>query len=604
MNYDIVIGAYAPRATNTSGKPVSIKILPQTVADKIAAGEVVERPASVVKELIENAIDAGASAIRVEISGGGKQRIKVADDGAGIPADEVPLAFQRHATSKLSTIEELFRVQTLGFRGEALASIAAVSQLTMISRPVTQASGTEIRIEGGIQQSLSPVGTPAGTVITVDNLFFNVPARLKFLKADATESGHVFKIVSHYALAYPEIRFSLHSNGRQVFQTDGSGKLYDVLVSVWKLDTARQMVAVQGESDGIAVSGYVGTPALHRGQRDHLIFFVNRRWIQDRSLATAVAQAYHTFLPIGRHPVAVLNISLPPEEVDVNVHPTKAEVKFRAPNAVFSAVQRPVRAAVLAESPMVRPVQFSNAADSSPWTSDGHSDAFLPRDRLGASAGQFGFEAQRTLPAETAFAADGGDSPQGIPPLRVVGQIRQTYIIAEGPDGLYLIDQHAAHERILYEKMMAQHATAAVASQQLLSPVVLELTPAQAAVVAAELSALTAVGFSLEPFGGSSYRLLAVPDILSQADPTAAFLDILGDMAEGAVPLAKETHERVALIVCKRAAIKGGQTLSAQEMDALIRQLEQSQNPRTCPHGRPTMLHMSAYQLAKEFGRH
>ena len=604
MNYDIAIGACAPRETSTLGKLVPIKILPQTVADKSAAGEVVERPASVVKELIENAIDAGASSIRVEISGGGKQRIKIADDGAGIPADELPLAFQRHATSKLSTIEELFRVQTLGFRGEALASIAAVSQLTMVSRPAAQTSGMQIRIEGGVRQSLSPVGAPAGTTITVDNLFFNVPARLKFLKADATETGHVFRIVSHYALAYPEIRFSLHSNGRQVFQTDGSGKLYDVLVSVWKLDTARQMIPVQSETGGIAVSGYVGTPALHRGQRDHLIFFVNRRWIHDRALATAVAQAYHTFLPIGRHPVAVLNISLPPEDVDVNVHPTKAEVKFRAPNAVFSAVQRPVRAAVLAESPLVRPVQSLDTAGGSAWTGGGYAGGFSPHERFDSHAAQFGFEAQRTLPAEEAFAVDGGESPQGIPPLRVVGQIQQTYIIAEGPDGLYLIDQHAAHERILYEKMMAQHATAAVASQQLLSPVVLELTPAQAAIVGAELETLTAVGFSLEPFGGNSYRLLAVPDILSQADPTAAFLDILGDMAEGAVPLAKETHERVALIVCKRAAIKGGQTLSAQEMDALIRQLEQCQNPRTCPHGRPTMLHMSAYQLAKEFGRH
>ncbi len=581
---------------------MSIKILPQTVADKIAAGEVVERPASVVKELIENAIDAHATTIRVEISKGGKQRIKVADDGAGIPADDVPLAFRRHATSKLSTIEELFQVRTLGFRGEALASIAAVSQLTMTTRPADCTGGTQIRVEGGVQQSLSPVGAPAGTVITVDNLFFNVPARLKFLKADATETGHIFRIVSHYAMAYPEIRFALHSNGRQVFQTDGSGEMFDVLVSVWKLDTARQMVPVHAESDtGIAVDGYVGTPALHRGQRDQLIFFVNRRSIQDRSLAHAVAQAYHTFLPIGRHPVAVLNISLPPEEVDVNVHPTKAEVKFRQPGAVFSAVQRPVRAAVLADAPMVRAAKTVGNGSESGWQGNHAGEPFASLGS-GARASRFGFEMQRTLPTDDPFPIN--DAENSLPPLRVVGQIQQMYIITEGPDGLYLIDQHAAHERILYEKMMAQHATAAVARQQLLSPELLELTPGQAAIVAAELAALNAVGFSLEPFGGTSYRLLAVPEILAKADPTAAFLDIVGEMAEGAVPLAKETHERIALIVCKRAAIKGGQTLSTEEMLALIRLLEQSQNPRTCPHGRPTMIHMSAYRLAREFGRH
>ncbi len=585
---------------------MSIKILPPSVADKIAAGEVIERPASVVKELIENAVDAGAKIIKVEIVAGGKERIKITDDGAGILADEVSLAFQRHATSKLSSIDDLFQVKTLGFRGEALASVAAVSQLTMLTRPAEQTGGTRIHINGGEVQSLEPVGTPIGTTITIDNLFFNVPARLKFLKAHATETGHIHKVVSHYAMAYPEIRFSLISNGRQVFQTDGSSNLYDVLVSVWKPDVARQMVEVQANfDDGIAVSGYVGTPALHRGQRDQLIFFVNRRWIQDRSLAHAVAQAYHTFLPIGRHPVAVLNIEMPTEAVDVNVHPTKAEVKFQNPSAIFGAVQRPVRAAVLQDAPMIRDAQgFSRHTET--WSGGGHAGDFLPTHHS-PQASQFGFEIQRTSPTEQAFTIESnvsGTEEKGIPFLRVVGQIQQTYIIAEGPDGLYLIDQHAAHERILYEKMMAQHTTAAVASQQLLSPVLLELTPGQAAMVDSELETLLALGFQIEPFGGHSYRLLAVPEILAKENPKVAFIDLLADMADGSVPLAKETHERIALIVCKRASIKGGQSLSEEEMRELIHLLEATQNPRTCPHGRPTMIHMSAYQLAKEFGRH
>jgi DNA mismatch repair protein MutL len=328
--------------------------------------------------------------------------------------------------------------------------------------------------------------------------------------------------------------------------------------------------------------------------------FVNRRWIQDRALGHAVAQAYHTFLPVGRHPVAVLNIELDPGEVDVNVHPTKAEVKFRNPGAVFTAVQRPVRATITQDAPLVRPAQMLGHQDEG-WRGGDHAADFA-RDRHGSQFSQFGFEAQRTLPDEEAFGFDTDST--SLPPLRLVGQIQQMYIIAEGPDGLYLIDQHAAHERILYEKLMAQQEAAAVASQRLLSPPLLELTPAQAALLEAEMEALTAVGFEIEPFGGYSYRLLAVPEMFGQTDPVAAFADILAEMAEGAVPMARETHEKIAIIVCKRASIKGGQTLSHEEMQELVRLLEQSQNPRTCPHGRPTMIHLSAYQLAREFGRH
>ncbi|MFQ5577194.1 MAG: DNA mismatch repair protein MutL, partial [Anaerolineae bacterium] len=380
---------------------------------------------------------------------------------------------------------------------------------------------------------------------------------------------------------------------------------FDALVSVWNLDTARQMIPVEGASEaGIAVTGFVSGPALHRGQRDQLVFFVNRRWIQDRALGHAVAQAYHTLLPVGRHPIAVLNIQMDPADVDVNVHPTKAEVKFKEPGRVFAAVQRPVRAAVIQDAPLSRPLQ--NLGDGrQAWAGGGGQPGDFAGPHPGPALSRFGLELQRTLPdGET---PDPGSTPSegaGMPPLRVVGQIQQTYIIAEGPDGLFLIDQHAAHERILYEKLMAQQQTAAVASQQLLTPPLLELTPAQAALVDAEMEALTAVGFTIEPFGGHSYRLLAVPQMLSRADPAAALADILAEMAAGAVPLARQTHQHIAIIVCKRASIKGGQTLSPEEMRQLIHQLEHTQNPRTCPHGRPTMIHLSAYQLAREFGRH
>lgn len=627
---------------------MTIRILPPDVAAKIAAGEVVERPASVVKELVENAIDAGAKTIRVEIQAGGKRLVRVMDDGSGIAAEEVPLAFARHATSKLSSVEDLSRVMTLGFRGEALASVAAVAQLTLVSRPAAQPAATRIRLEGGQQISLGAAGSPGGTIITVENLFYNVPARLKFLKADATEAAHIHRIVSHYALAYPYIRFALQSDNRLTFQTNGSGDLFDAMAAVFDLETARQMIPVEyqeagghprelpgaGRSRGaeekdssslllplspaplhVSVHGYAGVPALHRGTRDQLIFFVNRRWIQDRSLNQAVVQAYHTFLPVGRFPVAVLNLEIDPAEVDVNVHPTKAEVKFRDPREIFKVVQKGVRAAVTAAAPVPSygghsPSVYSfsgdfggHAGDTAPWRTSlgGHS---------GSGFSQFGFEAQRTLPLVGTTDSEGEGQflvepslAQAMPLMRVVGQIQQMYIVAEGPDGLYLIDQHAAHERILYEKLAAQKAQAAVARQQLLEPVVVELLPGHAALLEAEMDALTEVGFELEPFGGTTYRLRAIPEMLSRADPARALVDILAEMADGAIPLARETHEKIAITVCKRASIKGGQILSPEEMRELVRQLEATSAPRTCPHGRPTMIHMSAAQLAREFGR-
>lgn len=604
---------------------VTIRILPPDVAAKIAAGEVVERPASVVKELVENAIDAGARTIRVEIQGGGKRLIQVLDDGSGIPAEEIPLAFARHATSKLVSVDDLSRVMTLGFRGEALASVAAVSQLTLLSRPPAQPAAARIRLEGGQQVALSAAGSPGGTIITVENLFYNVPARLKFLKADATEAAHIHRIVSHYALAYPHIRFALQSDQRTTFQTNGRGDLFDALAAVFDLETARQMILVEHKEAGgqggrgagedfssplllrssapLLVHGYVGVPALHRGTRDQIIFFVNKRWIQDRSLNQAVVQAYHTFLPVGRYPVAVLNIELDPAEVGVNVHPTKAEVKFQDPRAVFKAVQKAVREAVVAAAPV--PTYGSHATPTYSGSFGDHAGDTAPwRTSFGPSVSQFGFEIQRTFDNEgerqPLFETP---TPPGLPFMRVVGQIRQMYIVTEGPDGLYLIDQHAAHERILYEKLAQQKAQAAVTRQQLLEPVLVELSPGQAALVEAELKALTEVGFELEPFGGTAYRIRAVPDMLGQANPAQALVDILAEMADGAIPLARETHEKIAITVCKRASIKGGQILSQEEMRELVRQLEATSAPRTCPHGRPTMIHLSAAQLAKEFGR-
>jgi DNA mismatch repair protein MutL len=584
---------------------MGIQVLSADVAAKIAAGEVVERPASVVKELVENAIDADASTIRVEVQEGGKRLIRVMDDGCGIPQEEVALAFARHATSKLVSVEDLSRVKTLGFRGEALASVSAVSRLTLITRPADQPAATRIRLEGGQEQSGGTAGSPAGTIITVENLFFNVPARLKFLKATATEAGHIHRIVSHYALAYPHIRFVLQNENRVTFQTSGNGELFDALAALLGTDVARQMIAVETPANQpVSVAGFVGAPSLHRGARDQIILFVNRRWIQDRALNQAVIQAFHTFLPVGRFPVAILNITLPPEDMDVNVHPTKAEVKFSEPRHIFKVVQKGVRQAVVDAAPVPG---YGHHHTPSPDT-DSHAFNWLPPQEHGHGlSSNFAFESQRTLPLPT--GEDAGQAtllPETtkLPPLRVVGQIQQMYIITEGPDGLYLIDQHAAHERILYEKLAAQKAQANVTRQQLLEPAVVELSPGHAAIVEAEQEQLAAVGFDIEPFGGNTFRVRAMPEMLGAADPGQTLVDILTEMADGAIPLARETHEKIAITVCKRASIKGGQLLSAEEMRELIRQLEQTTAPRTCPHGRPTMIHLSAGQLAREFGRH
>jgi DNA mismatch repair protein MutL len=583
-----------------------IHVLPPEVAAKIAAGEVVERPASVVKELVENAIDAGARTIRVEAREGGRRLIRVSDDGSGIPADEVPLAFARHATSKLTCVEDLERITTLGFRGEALASVAAVSRLTLISRPASQPAGVEIRFEGSEQVSLGPKGVPTGTTVTVENLFYNVPARLKFLKAPATEAGHIHRVVVNYALAFPELRFHLTLDQRLAFQTSGNADLHSILVEVMGLETARQLVeiSVQGsdassQAPTISVSGYVGVPSLHRAQRDQLKFFVNRRWVQDRSMGAAVTQAYHTFLPVGRHPVAVINVTLDPADVDVNVHPTKSEVKFRDQRQVFSGVQKAVRSTLMSAAPVPR-IGDASAYDIA-VTSDEAERWRRLATGVGPGAAQLGFEAQRTLSGDAATSFQ--PTVEGLPLLRVVGQVAQTYIVAEGPDGLYLVDQHAAHERVLYEKMQADRASAKVVAQQLLEPVTLELTIAQAAVLEAEAETLAQIGFDVEPFGGTTYRLRTVPDILLKADPSTAVVDILGELADGAVPLSRQSDERLIVTVCKRAAVKAGQTLSMQEMHDLIHNLEQCGAPRTCPHGRPTMIHLSAAQLAHEFGR-
>nr|HID13328.1 DNA mismatch repair endonuclease MutL [Anaerolineae bacterium] len=411
-------------------KTTMIRILPPEVADKIAAGEVVERPASVVKELVENSIDAGATRIRVDVQDAGKRLIRVTDNGSGIPHDEVTLAFHRYSTSKIATVEDLARITTLGFRGEALASIAAVAQVSLLTGTGRDQPGVLVRVEGGRVLGVEPRAGRRGTVVTVENLFYNTPARHCFLKSDATEMAHIGRLLGAYALAYPEIGFALYAEGKRRFHTPGSGKLREAIIATWGLEIAKAMRPVELVRAGIRVQGYIGGRRLSRSNRSQLLIFVNRRWVQHTLLARAVEEAYKGLLPSGQHPVVVLNIELDPAAVDVNVHPTKREVRFRRLQDVLETVERAVRSALIQEAP-------TPAAPTVPG-------APPRRRRPSREMVRLALEAQRPLEAPEERA--------GLPPLRVVGQVRQTYIVAEGPEGVYLIDQHAAHERVLYQE--------------------------------------------------------------------------------------------------------------------------------------------------------
>jgi DNA mismatch repair protein MutL len=594
---------------------MGIEVLSEQLASQIAAGEVVERPASVVKELVENALDAGANNVVIDIRGGGSELVQVSDDGSGIPAGEVLLAFQRHATSKLRSAAELAAISTLGFRGEALAAIAAVSQLTVVTRALPAAAGTRATLEGGRLTSEDTVGAPPGTVITVENLFYNVPARRKFLKSVTTEKRLIDEHVTRYALAYPEVRFRLSHDGRVTFQSQGSSNVLDVLVAVYGAEVARELlpletVASRRSDAEITVSGYTGPPGLHRANRSQITLFVNGRWIRDNRLTYAIIQAYHTLLPVGRYPVAAIFVELPFSLVDVNVHPAKTEVRFRDPDAAFSAVQRAVRQTLLAGSP-VRPVSLPDDRIGGDWRLPGSWDFdSRPRFERHDDEAQAALDlAWRRAPSPAGESQDlppagpalmGGDK---LPIMRVVGQVGASYIIAEGPDGIYLIDQHAAHERILYEQFMAARAGAGIASQGLVASATVQLPPAQATLLQDYLSLLGELGFHVEPFGPNTFVVRAIPALLGRMDPAAALAAVVADLESERSPLADQLEARIILRVCKTAAVKAGQALSLAEMEAMISQLEACQNPQTCPHGRPTLIHLSATQLARQFGR-
>ena len=569
---------------------MNIKVLSPQVAAKIAAGEVVERPASVVKELLENALDAGAGQIAIETKGGGLESIRITDDGCGIAAEDVETAFGRYATSKITRVEDLDGIATLGFRGEALASIAAVAQVDLTTGIKESTVGDSLTLKDGLVVRHIQQARPHGTTITVRDLFRNVPARLKFLKSTATENSHIANVVSQYALAYPEIRFFLNIDGRTALQTTGSGKLIDVILEIYGLETAHRMLEISGGEVGwqdgqavpITVTGMVGAPSVNKAGRDSLSFFVNRRVIGSRLLTRAVEEAYQGLLMQGRHPIAIININLPPSEVDVNIHPTKAEVKFQNERAVFTAVQRAVRSVLVTSAPVAK---IEESQKQYTGQSSGMTQPLWSGPVRENSAAQPSTNAQ---------------SPKlTLPLLRVLGQAAANYIVAEGPDGVYVIDQHAAHERIMYEKLLAEKATRGIQVQGMLEPYSFEVTPPQDEMLKAEAAQLQDFGFTIEAFGERTYLVRAVPSVLKDGDWLPALREIL-DSPRGKTT---DVEDDIIKSLACHSAVRAGKMLTDDEMRELIRQLEQVNLPNTCPHGRPTMLHLSIGQLEKEFGR-
>ena len=566
---------------------MSIKLLPEQLAAKIAAGEVVERPVSVAKELIENSLDAGATRVRVDVKGGGVESIRVVDNGSGMDQDEIPLAFQRHATSKLADASDLDSIGTLGFRGEALPSIASVARISVASRRESAAGGWETAFKWGRMEREGPVGCAPGTIVTVEGLFENVPARRKFLRSNNAEAGRIRTLMSRFVLAYPEVAFSLTIDGRGVLNFAGSGKGKDALAAVYGPQVATDAMAVEWEDPAgeVKVGGFVGPPSLHRSNRRHITFFVNRRWIASRMLNVALEESYHGLLPRGRYPIAVVNIGLPYEDVDVNVHPTKAEVRFRKGSQVFSAVQRAVRRVLVASTPV-------------PQIHIGPTER-APEFQPSFVASPLSSRQSTALPPPT----DNHQAPTvEAPGLRVLGQAANTYIVAEGPNGIFLMDQHAAHEQVLYEKIVAEMKQGSPAAQALLEPVPVEMSAEDEELVKGNAEEIRAYGFELDVFDGQSYVLRAAPAVFRGSDPVEALLEVLEMTRRDGESLGGHREALAASIAC-HGAVRAGMSLSHEEMVEIINRLEKTENPHTCPHGRPTMLHLSSQNLERQFGR-
>ncbi len=636
-----------------------IQVLDQVTIDKIAAGEVVERPASVVKELVENAIDAKAAAVTVEVKEGGISFMRIADNGCGIDREDVPGAFLRHSTSKIRNAEDLEHISSLGFRGEALSSIAAVSQVELITKTPEDSFGTRYMISGGKEEGMEDIGAPDGTTFLVRQLFYNVPARRKFLKTAMTEAGHVSDLMTRMALSHPHISFQFINNGQSKLHTSGNGNLRDVIYHIYGREIAANLINVTYEKNGIRITGYIGAPLISRGNRNFETYFINGRYVKSSIIYKAIEDAYKDFTMQHKYPFTVLHIEVVGEDVDVNVHPTKMEVRFHNQQMVYNSIYEAVDQALhekelipevtidvpkavpkaqvkpepvarskeviqpeVNKSAKVQPEKASGERDldyfmeqmkkrvmsyhqqNSSAEVKGKSDIFKPQvqvDRVKEAAASY--RAKQSPEQMTLFDGKLLDKEKRAN-YKIIGQVFDTYWLVEFDNSLYIIDQHAAHERVLYEKTLREMKTREFTSQMISPPVILNLTMQEAQLLRTYMDQFTRIGFEFEEFGQDSYAVRSVPANLFSIAKKELLMEMIDSLSE-------EVHrrqsselldEKIASMSCK-AAVKGNMRLSAQEVDALIGELLKLDNPYHCPHGRPTIISMSKRELEKKFKR-
>ncbi len=592
-----------------------VVLLDDNTINRIAAGEVVERPASVVKELVENSLDAGAKRIVVQVELGGRKLIRVVDDGLGMNGQDAILALQRHATSKIAHADDLFDIHTLGFRGEGLPSIASVSHLELVTKSANEVAGHKIVVQGGDIIESSEVGAADGTSLTVHDLFYNTPARLKFMKSPATELSYIVELVAKYAMGYPEVSFRLQQGNQEILVSPGAGDAIGAVSAVWGKDTARSLAPLETEAHGMKVTGFISPPHITRPNRVYQAWYVNRRPVKSRTLISALDEAYRSLTPERRFPVALIHIEMNPSKVDVNVHPSKIEVKFAREGDVFAAVHQAVNEA-LKKHGMI-PDALSNTPRLMPPMWVGPSGQSFHPGNVQAAIGAFGpmapnpFEdnllvEQSSNPNVEQLSPAGRAMPFAdlLPGLRVLGQYRNTYIICETSKGVVIVDQHVAHERVIYEKLCGIKGATLVDSQRLLTPVTLEVDRRAALMVREKLEELNQIGFELEPFGADTFILRAVPSASAEKNYEELLKDIIDELVDATVarrlPAARE---QVWITASCKQAVKAGDSLTIAEMEALIRQLAETENPYLCPHGRPVTITITSDDLDRKFKR-
>ena len=587
-----------------------IRLLDQQTIDKIAAGEVVERPASVVKELVENSIDAGASIISIEIEDGGLKSIRISDNGKGIGKEDIRTAFLRHATSKLRSAEELSSIYTLGFRGEALSSISAVSMIELMTKTPDEMLGYHYVFEGGRELEFSEMGVPDGTTIFVRNIFYNTPARKKFLKSAMTEGSYIADVVERLALSHPEIAFRFISDKREKLHTLGTARLLDAIYQIYGREISSQLLELNIDADFFTVRGYIGKPIINRGNRAYQSFFVENRYIKSKLISQAIEEGYQGYIMGHQYPLAILFFSFDSEIVDVNVHPSKMEVRFEREREIFDILKKEValrlnrrediNSVEIKVQPDISVNPVSAEDETKPENEPVNERGFEPFEEKALSQAQ-----DKAEPAEleTKYEQITFMTPEAIKHHRIIGQAFDTYWIVEYDEKLYIIDQHAAHEKVLYEETMRSFYDRQMTSQLISPGILLSLNEQEILILNELMPTLESIGFEIEYFGQKEYIVNAIPGNMYHLDPKSMLMELLDTYEKkGSVDKLEMIVDKVATISCK-AAIKGNNRYSYAEMDELLGKLFLLDNPYHCPHGRPTMISFSKYELEKNFMR-